>query len=186
MKQVKSTNQKIENEQDIKELALKYLDKYQPSKKDLKLYLFRKLSNQNTNTIPKNQILPKIDNVLENLEELNIINDELYSELKSKNFLKRGYSINKIKMHLSNKGIKDALLKETINKITKDDENPDFYSAIRICKKRRIGPYRPEANRSIFYKKDMGVLARNGFSYVLSKDILSLDKKELKIYEKKL
>ena len=56
MKQVKSTNQKIENEQDIKELALKYLDKYQPSKKDLKLYLFRKLSNQNTNTIPKNQI----------------------------------------------------------------------------------------------------------------------------------
>ena len=32
----------------------------------------------------------------------------------------------------------------------------------------------------------MGVLARNGFSYVLSKDILSLDKKELKIYEKKL
>ena len=186
MKQVKSTNQKIENEQDIKELALKYLDKYQPSKKDLKLYLFRKLSNQNTNTIPKNQILPKIDNVLENLEELNIINDELYSELKSKNFLKRGYSINKIKMHLSNKGIKDYLLKETIKKITKDDENPDFYSAIRICKKRRIGPYRPEANRSIFYKKDMGVLARNGFSYVLSKDILSLDKKELKIYEKKL
>ncbi len=186
MKQVKSTNQKIENEQDIKELALKYLDKYQPSKKDLKLYLFRKLSNQNTNTIPKNQILPKIDNVLENLEELNIINDELYSELKSKNFLKRGYSINKIKMHLSNKGIKDDLLKETIKKITKDDENPDFYSAIRICKKRRIGPYRPEANRSIFYKKDMGVLARNGFSYVLSKDILSLDKKELKIYEKKL
>ena len=89
MKQVKSTNQKIENEQDIKELALKYLDKYQPSKKDLKLYLFRKLSNQNTNTIPKNQILPKIDNVLENLEELNIINDELYSELKSKKFFKK-------------------------------------------------------------------------------------------------
>ena len=107
MKQVKSTNQKIENEQDIKELALKYLDKYQPSKKDLKLYLFRKLTNQGINTIPKNQILPKIDNVLENLEELNIINDELYSELKSKNFLKRGYSINKIKMHTF---MKDILL----------------------------------------------------------------------------
>ena len=40
MKQIKSTNQKIETEQDIKELALRYLDKYQPSKKDLKLYLF--------------------------------------------------------------------------------------------------------------------------------------------------
>ena len=89
-------------------------------------------------------------------------------------------------MHLINKGINDKLLKETIQKITNDDDNPDFYSAIRICKKRRIGPYRPEANRTIFYKKDIGVLARNGFSYDLSKDILSLDKKELKIFEKKL
>ena len=43
MKQIKSTNQKIETEQDIKELAIRYLDKYQPSKKDLKLYLFRKI-----------------------------------------------------------------------------------------------------------------------------------------------
>ncbi|MEL0099433.1 MAG: regulatory protein RecX, partial [Opitutae bacterium] len=59
-------------------------------------------------------------------------------------------------------------------------------SAIRICKKRRIGPYRPEANKEIFYKKDMGVLARSGFSYDLSKEILSLEKKDLKIYEKKL
>ena len=117
--------------------------------------------------------MTKIQSVVDDLENLNVLNDELYSELKSKNFLKRGYSINKIRMHLINKGIDDKLLKETIHKITKDDNNPDFYSAIRICKKRRIGPYRPEANRTIFYKKDIGVLARNGFSYDLSKDILS-------------
>ena len=64
--------------------------------------------------------------------------------------------------------------------------NPDFYSAIRICKKRRIGPYRPDANREIFYKKDMGVLARSGFSYDLAKEVLALESKQLKIYEKKL
>tara|TARA_B100000886_G_scaffold158392_1_gene107988 strand:- start:19013 stop:19573 length:561 start_codon:yes stop_codon:yes gene_type:complete len=186
MKQIKSTNQKIETEQDIKELALRYLDKYQPSKKDLKLYLFRKIQANPFQLIPKNEIMTKIQSVIADLENLNVLNDELYSELKSKNFLKRGYSINKIRMHLINKGIDDKLLKETIHKITKDDNNPDFYSAIRICKKRRIGPYRPEANRTIFYKKDIGVLARNGFSYDLSKDILSLDKKELKVFEKKL
>ena len=186
MKQIKSTNQKIETEQDIKELALRYLDKYQPSKKDLKLYLFRKIQGNQFQLIPKNEIMTKIQSVVDDLENLNVLNDELYSELKSKNFLKRGYSINKIRMHLINKGINDKLLKETIQKITNDDDNPDFYSAIRICKKRRIGPYRPEANRTIFYKKDIGVLARNGFSYDLSKDILSLDKKELKVFEKKL
>ena len=103
MKQIKSTNQKIETEQDIKELALRYLDKYQPSKKDLKLYLFRKIQANPFQFIPKNEIMTKIQSVVDELENLNVLNDELYSELKSKNFLKRGYSINKIRMHLINK-----------------------------------------------------------------------------------
>jgi len=32
----------------------------------------------------------------------------------------------------------------------------------------------------------MGVLARSGFSYDLSKEVLALDLKQLKIFEKKL
>ena len=91
----------------------------------------------------------------------------------------------RIKLLTANTNYKE-LLKQTIEKIQDDNTNPDFYSAIRICKKRRIGPYRPDANKEIFYKKDMGVLARSGFSYDLSKEILALDKKQLKIYEKKL
>ena len=87
---------------------------------------------------------------------------------------------------MSQKGISGELLKQTIEKIQNDETNPDFYSAIRICKKRRIGPYRPDANREIFYKKDMGVLARSGFSYDLAKEVLALELKQLKIYEKKL
>ena len=86
MKQIKSTNQKIETEQDIKELALRYLDKYQPSKKDLKLYLFRKIQGNPFQLIPKNEIMTKIQSVVDDLENLNVLNDELYSELKSKNF----------------------------------------------------------------------------------------------------
>jgi len=34
---------------------------------------------------------------------------------------------------------------------------------------------RPEANRELFYKKDMGILARGGFSFDLSKRVLNLD-----------
>ena len=186
MNQSKSIYQNFETVDEIKELALKYLDKYQPSKKSLQIYLFRKVIDVQSNSIEKSEILKKIEIVLNDLEEKGILNDSLYSEIKSKNFLKRGYSLNKIRQHLSQKGISGELLKQTIEKIQNDETNPDFYSAIRICKKRRIGPYRPEANREIFYKKDMGVLARSGFSYDLAKEILALDLKQLKIYEKKL
>jgi len=186
MNHSKSIYQNLETVEEIKELALKYLDKYQPSKKSLQVYLFRKAIDGQSNSVEKSEILKKIEIVINDLEEKGILNDTLYSELKSQNFLKRGYSLNKIKQHLSQKGISQELLKQTIEKIQDDNTNPDFYSAIRICKKRRIGPYRPDANKEIFYKKDMGVLARSGFSYDLSKEVLALDKKQLKIYEKKL
>tara|TARA_B100000989_G_scaffold53329_1_gene35729 strand:- start:209 stop:769 length:561 start_codon:yes stop_codon:yes gene_type:complete len=186
MNKTKSIYENLETTEEIKELALKYLDKYQPSKKSLQIYLFKKVINSQFNKIEKSEILKKIDHVLNDLEEKGILNDSLYSEFKSKNFLKRGYSLNKIKQHLKQKGISHHLLRKTIENIQKDNINPDFYSAIRICKKRRIGPYRPDANKELFYKKDMGVLARSGFSYDLSKEVLNLDKKQLKIYEKKL
>ena len=38
---------------------------------------------------------------------------------------------------------------------------------------------RPESNRELFYKKDMGILARSGFSYEISKKILSMTLKSL-------
>ena len=61
----------------------------------------------------------------------------------------------------------------------KEDEiEPDFVSALKLCKRRRIGPLRPEANRELFYKKDMGILARGGFSFELSKRVLDLEKDE--------
>ena len=69
-------------------------------------------------------------------------------------------------------------IKQTINKIKESDIEPDFVSALKLCKRRRIGPLRPQSNRELFYKKDMGILARGGFSFDLSKRVLNLDSKE--------
>ena len=86
--------------------------------------------------------------------------------------------MNKINQSLRNKGIDSKYIKQTIDKIKEDEIEPDFVSALKLCKRRRIGPLIPEANRELFYKKDMGILARGGFSFDLSKRILDLDQKE--------
>ena len=49
---------------------------------------------------------------------------------------------------------------------------------IKICKKKRIGPARIEDNRSLFYKKDISLLARNGFDFETSKKVMDLDKND--------
>ena len=40
------------------------------------------------------------------------------------------------------KGINDRYIKETIDKIKEDNSDQDFFSGIKICKKKRIGPAR--------------------------------------------
>ena len=74
-----------------------------------------------------------------------------------------------------NKGIENKYIKQSIDKIKEDEIEPDFVSALKLCKRRRIGPLRPDANRELFYKKDMGILARGGFSFGLSKRVLDLE-----------
>ena len=84
--------------------------------------------------------------------------------------------------------ISGSSVKKEINllKIKEKESEPDFFSAIKICKRRRIGPMREESNRSLFYKKDISILARSGFSYTTSKTVLNLPKDEFKKFCKLL
>ena len=41
-------------------------------------------------------------------------------------------------------------IKQSINKIKENEIEPDFVSALKLCKRRRIGPLRPNANRELF------------------------------------
>ena len=68
MNQSKSIYQNLETVEEIKELALNYLDKYQPSKKSLQVYLFRKAIDAQSNSVEKSEILKKIETVLTDLE----------------------------------------------------------------------------------------------------------------------
>ena len=163
---------------EMRNFSLVYIEKYAPSKQQLKTYLLKKYLKTKIPNINKKNINDLIDVVLEDLEKSKFINDKFYSESKAKNLIQRGSSINKIKNYLISKGIKDKYIKETINKIKEKNEDQDFFSAIKICKKKRIGPARDLDNRPLFYKKDMSILARGGFDFETSKKVLELEKED--------
>ena len=162
----------------LKDLAYSYLERYNPSKQQLKVYLLKKYLLKIKGSRSKKEVSAIIDEIILNLEKNKILNDEMYSDSKARMFLKRGYSLNKINQSLRSKGIEDKYVKQSIDKIKEDEIEPDFVSALKLCKRRRIGPLRPESNRELFYKKDMGILARGGFSFDLSKRVLDLDSHE--------
>ena len=161
---------------EIRNFALAYVDKYAPSKQQLRTYLLKKYLKLSVSNLKKQDVTNLIDVVLSDLEKSKFINDKFYSESKAKSMIRRGSSINKIRNYLIGKGVKDQFIKDTVNKINENNSDQDFFSAIKICKKKRIGPARTEDNRSLFYKKDISLLARNGFDFETSKKVMDLQK----------
>ena len=164
--------------EEMRNFAFSYVEKYAPSKQQLKTYLLKKYLKISVPNVKKKDVNNLIDIVLSDLEKSKFINDKFYSESKAKSMIQRGNSINKIRNYLIGKGINETFIKDTVEKIKEDNSDQDFFSAIKLCKKKRIGPARVEDNRNLFYKKDISLLARNGFDFETSKKVMDIDKDE--------
>ena len=164
--------------EEMRNFAFAYVEKYAPSKQQLKTYLLKKYLKSSITTVKKQDIKNLIDVVLSDLEKSKFINDKFYSESKAKTMIQRGKSLNKIRSYLISKGINSEYIKNTVDKIQDENSDQDFFSAIKICKKKRIGPARTEDNRPLFYKKDISLLARNGFDFETSKKVMDINKED--------
>ena len=63
----------------LKDLAYSYLEKYSPSKQQLKIYLLKKYLTKIKGTKSKKEVSLIIEEIVNNLERNRIINDQLYS-----------------------------------------------------------------------------------------------------------
>ena len=122
---------------EMRNFALIYVEKYAPSKQQLKTYLLKKYMRLSISKVKKEDIYKLIDIVLSDLEKNKFINDQFYSESKAKSMVQRGHSLNQIRNYLMGKGINNDFVKDTVIKIRESNSDQDFFSAIKICKKKR-------------------------------------------------
>ena len=138
---------------EIRNFAYAYLEKYSPSKQQLRTYLFKKFLKKNQKISNKKELFNLIDVVISTLEDQKLISDKYYSDAKTKYLLRRGYSLNKIRYSLITKGIDEKYIKASISKIKENESDPDFFSAIKICKKKELGRVEKKAIDRYFIKK---------------------------------
>ena len=105
----------------MRNFAFAYIEKYAPSRQQLKTYLLKKYLKASVSIVKKQDISNLIDIVLSDLEKNRFINDKFYSESKAKSMIQRGSSINKIRSYLIGKGINDQFIKDTVEKINNDN-----------------------------------------------------------------
>ena len=122
--------------EEMRNFSFLYIEKYSPSKQQLKTYLLKKYLNFKSPNANKNNIKDLIEVVIEDLEKSKFINDQFYSSSKAKSLISRGSSINKIRYYLLKKGIKDSYVNNTILNIKEQNQDQDFFSAVKLCKKK--------------------------------------------------
>jgi len=123
--------------EEMRNFAFVYVEKYAPSKQQLKTYLLKKYLKASVPKIKKNDVIDLIEVVLADLEKNKFINDKFYSDSKAKSMIQRGSSINKIRNYLIGKGINNEFIRNTVKKIQDENSDQDFFSAIKICKKKK-------------------------------------------------
>ena len=123
--------------EEMRSFSFAYIEKYAPSKQQLKTYLLKKYLKTAIPNVNKSHINDLITVVLEDLEKTKFLNDKFYSNSKAKSLIQKGSSINKIRNYLMSKGINDHYIKETIDQIKDNNDDQDFFSAIKICKKKK-------------------------------------------------
>ena len=105
--------------EEMRNFSFAYIEKYAPSKQQLRTYLLKKYLKANVPNVKKQDITDLIDIVLPDLEKSKFISDKFYSESKTRSLIQKGSSINKIRYYLMGKGIMKLILKSRLRRLKK-------------------------------------------------------------------
>ena len=149
--------------QRLKNIGLYYLKRFESSVENLRAVLRRRIDayareNPEWN---KHEAYQWAEDVLTEFERLHYLDDARFTEIKVRSYLNAGKPARYIQNKLRAKGIDAAQIESVLNE---EEYNP-LEMALKLAKRKKIGPYRPAEVRREFRQKDMGILVRAGFDY---------------------
>jgi len=155
----------------LKNIGLYYLKRFESSTANLRNVLQRRVNNYvyQKQDIDKKQAWIWIEEIITEFQKLGYLDDHRYAEIKVKSYLEVGKSARYIHGKLREKGISEQI----INAIIAEQEFDPFEAAMKLARKKRIGPYCQDQNlRKERKSKDLAVLVRAGFDYDVAISVL--------------
>ena len=113
------------NYTEIESKALWYFNRYASSSEILTNYLRRYVIDSHL-SINSEEI---INEIIYSLERQKILNDQLFSESKIRNYLNKGWSLKKIEFKLKELYVKDNIIIDAIQNIRNSGKNIDLIAA---------------------------------------------------------
>lgn len=150
--------------QRLKNIAMYYLKRFETSEYHLRSVLKRRIDDYafHDKEFDKREAYQWLNELMSDFVRLGYVNDERFAEIKIRGYLSAGKSPRYILNKLKEKGIDEDLA----DKLLSEQEYNPFESAMKLAKKKRIGPYHDDEKlRKERRNKDMGILIRAGFDY---------------------
>ncbi len=151
----------------LKKYAIKYLSKFDSSKKNLERILKNKIERLNNLEKKEKYLLySNIKKIIDDLETNKFINDKNYAESKLRLYAMIGKSKNYIINYLIMKGIEKTIIEEIFENY--ESNNPDWeVESIKIFIRKKNINFNDETKT----EKNFSKLSRAGFNYNLIKKL---------------
>lgn len=166
--------------------GLYYLERFAASKAHFITVMSRKAKRSCMHHTEQNydECVEMVRKLADKFEKVGLLDDHAYTSARVSSLRRKGLSKTMIVQNMRIKGIQQE---QTLSALLKlDEENhDDAYeaekaAALRLAKKKKIGPYFIHNNKEQDIRKSMGMLARAGFSYDIVRTVLehNLDEEE--------
>jgi regulatory protein len=164
----------------LERAALFYLERYSSSAGNLRRVLDRKVrrSIQEHGAPDPAEAAAWIAALIAKLQRNNLLNDRTYAEGRVRRLYAEGKPLGRIRQILAAKGVARVDIEAALERLQDEAEGPisDLPAAAAYARKRKLGPYRANpAERAEKRQKDLGALARRGFSQAVAMKVLSAE-----------
>ena len=148
----------MDNKEKLLKYAIYYLSKFSSSKKNLEFILKKKIRRLSDEKKIRFDLYNEITEIVKKLENLNLINDVIFTESKIQFLSYQAKSKNYIKQYLIKKGVNNEIIDQQILLFYEDSKKIEEENALKFAKKKNL------LNNDKDYQKKLSKMARAGFS----------------------
>jgi len=159
--------------QSLDNAALHYLERFAASSAHLRRILLRKVARAaEAGMADRGEGARLVEELIERYLAAGLLDDRAYAAQKGASLHRRGTSRYGIGGQLAKRGVPRELIAATLGDLA-DSGSDDLAAACALVRRRRLGPYRPAAERETQHRRDLAALARAGFSRDVARRVLA-------------
>lgn len=169
----------------LENVALHYLARFAASAETLRRVLLRRVERSvRVHGTDRGEGVAIVEALVARFAAAGLVDDRSFASARAARLHRRGASRRAIAAQLRDKGIEPDLVAAALDALAADGddgscgrskahEDVDWTAAVNLARRRRLGPFRPEAERAAHRDKDLATLARAGFAYAIATRLLA-------------